>query len=374
MRAVFYPVPTSAGSPFAGDRGVGTLPLALGSALRRAGRKGHQRASPGWAIRDRDLMSQSSTGRIPGGYFRNGPLGKPIRRSLHGHSWSTQAPNKNGAGLSYFGRRGPSPPGAIQTEGTINRNTNRDVFEPNARSPAHEAQEDISSVRSAAEVAVVDLHHQSTGIKGSRLVQRRSLPRPVREARARLRGPSPTLGGIKGDDRKEGGERFCQTMDDQSYDRDEYETDTDASSSDYDTDRDGSGSDTGPGCDGDDGPDDELRYSLVVRLLSAVDLPPSLSPSVPLCPWFRLGLVEDLGEALDGVSEERRRARAREESGREERGRRTLMPRSQGEDEEEEEDGAEGGDPARLAAAAGLNTTARLLAGLPPVRSGRRPT
>ena len=70
-------------------------------------------------------------------------------------------------------------------------------------------------------------------------------------------------------------------MDDQSYDRDEYETDTDASES---------GSDYGSSNDGgssDDSNDDEgelEQYSLRVRLLSAVDLPPSLSPSVPLCP------------------------------------------------------------------------------------------
>ena len=36
---------------------------------------------------------------------------------------------------------------------------------------------------------------------------------------------------------------------------------------------------------------DDQSYSLRLRLLSAVDLPPSLSPNVPLCPWFELGLV-----------------------------------------------------------------------------------
>ena len=157
-------------------------------------------------------------------------------------------------------------------------------------------------------------------------------------------------------------------MDDQSYDRDEYETDTDASES---------GSDYGSSNDGgssDDSNDDEgelEQYSLRVRLLSAVDLPPSLSPSVPLCPWFRFGLVEDLDAALDGISEERRRARAREEADRAGRGSRTLRPMSQGDDEEEDDDDeTDANIPARQqsasAAAAGLNTTAQLLASLPP--------
>lgn len=44
---------------------------------------------------------------------------------------------------------------------------------------------------------------------------------------------------------------------------------------------------------------DEEQWSLRVRLLSAVDLPPSLSPAVPLCPWFKFGLVEDIVAALE---------------------------------------------------------------------------
>ena len=44
--------------------------------------------------------------------------------------------------------------------------------------------------------------------------------------------------------------------------------------------------------------DYEEQWSLRVRLLSAVDLPPSLSPTVPLCPWFKFGLVEDIVAAL----------------------------------------------------------------------------
>jgi hypothetical protein len=57
----------------------------------------------------------------------------------------------------------------------------------------------------------------------------------------------------------------------------------------------------------DDGSDDdeeeEEQWSLRVRLLSAVDLPPSLSPTVPLCPWFKFGLVEDIVAALEGTDE-----------------------------------------------------------------------
>lgn len=44
---------------------------------------------------------------------------------------------------------------------------------------------------------------------------------------------------------------------------------------------------------------DDERWSIRVRLLSAVDLPPSLSPEVPLCPWFAFGLVEDVNAAFD---------------------------------------------------------------------------
>ena len=44
---------------------------------------------------------------------------------------------------------------------------------------------------------------------------------------------------------------------------------------------------------------EEEQWSLRVRLLSAVDLPPSLSPTVPLCPFFKFGLVEDIVAALE---------------------------------------------------------------------------
>jgi hypothetical protein len=53
----------------------------------------------------------------------------------------------------------------------------------------------------------------------------------------------------------------------------------------------------------DDGSEEEEQWSLRVRLLSAVDLPPSLSPTVPLCPWFKFGLVEDIVAALEGTDE-----------------------------------------------------------------------
>jgi hypothetical protein len=46
-------------------------------------------------------------------------------------------------------------------------------------------------------------------------------------------------------------------------------------------------------------------YSLRLRLLSAVDLPPSLSPSVPLCPWFELGLVDTSAHDDDTDGEDR---------------------------------------------------------------------
>ena len=42
------------------------------------------------------------------------------------------------------------------------------------------------------------------------------------------------------------------------------------------------------------------QWSLRVRLLSAVDLPPSLSPAVPLCPWFKFGVVDDIVAAMEG--------------------------------------------------------------------------
>ena len=44
--------------------------------------------------------------------------------------------------------------------------------------------------------------------------------------------------------------------------------------------------------DDDDEEEEDETYSLRVRLLSAVDLPPSLSPNVPHCPWFELGLAD----------------------------------------------------------------------------------
>ena len=55
--------------------------------------------------------------------------------------------------------------------------------------------------------------------------------------------------------------------------------------------------------DGSDDDEEEEQWSLRVRLLSAVDLPPSLSPTVPLCPWFKFGLVEDIVAALEGTDE-----------------------------------------------------------------------
>jgi hypothetical protein len=74
-------------------------------------------------------------------------------------------------------------------------------------------------------------------------------------------------------------------------DDDEYETETDIDEND-DSDE----------MEEEDEEEEEERWSLRVRLLSAVDLPPSLSPSVPLCPWFTLGLVEDVNAALDRVA------------------------------------------------------------------------
>ena len=55
---------------------------------------------------------------------------------------------------------------------------------------------------------------------------------------------------------------------------DEYETDSQAEELETDTDDDSS----------EEG--EEEQWSLRVRLLSAVDLPPSLSPNVPLCVSF----------------------------------------------------------------------------------------
>ena len=49
--------------------------------------------------------------------------------------------------------------------------------------------------------------------------------------------------------------------------------------------------------------EEEEQWSLRVRLLSAVDLPPSLSPTVPLCPWFKFGLVEDIVAALESTDD-----------------------------------------------------------------------
>ena len=84
---------------------------------------------------------------------------------------------------------------------------------------------------------------------------------------------------------------------------DEYETDSQASS--------GSG-------DGSLSLEEE-QWSLTVRLLSAVDLPPSLSPAVPLCPWFKFGLVEDVNAALDRVEEEDKKKAAEREERRKQR-------------------------------------------------------
>ena len=89
-----------------------------------------------------------------------------------------------------------------------------------------------------------------------------------------------------------------------SDDEEEYETDSDveegSSSSDDD---DESNSDS----EDDDEEEEEEQWSLRVRLLSAVDLPPSLSPNVPLCPMFKFGLVDDVNVALDKIEEEKQK-------------------------------------------------------------------
>eukprot|EP00804_Cyclotella_cryptica_P013031 CCRYP_002346-RC/>CCRYP_002346-RC protein AED:0.04 eAED:0.04 QI:400/1/1/1/1/0.85/7/1256/1761 len=95
--------------------------------------------------------------------------------------------------------------------------------------------------------------------------------------------------------------------------------------------------------DDDDDYDDEERYSLRVRLLSAVDLPPSLSPNVPLCPWFELGLV-DGGEEDDDHDENHNH-----DGGGGGGGKRELHPKWEEEEEEEDEKddvpkSGEGGD------------------------------
>ena len=81
---------------------------------------------------------------------------------------------------------------------------------------------------------------------------------------------------------------------------DDHETDNEDGDDDDDDDEEDDEEDEED--DEEDEEDDEL-WSIRVRLLSAVDLPPSLSPSVPLCPWFALGLVEDVDAALDEVAE-----------------------------------------------------------------------
>ena len=153
---------------------------------------------------------------------------------------------------------------------------------------------------------------------------------------------------------------------DRLEDEDEYETDSDASSS---------SSDEG------EEEEEEEQWSLRVRLLSAVDLPPSLSPSVPLCPWFKFGLVEDVNAALDKVAEEKKREADRAKLI--ERKKRTLHPKREQEEEEsdDEDDGESDGGGAPDASTPGvtastltlsktttdnLNTTSRLLTTLPP--------
>ena len=61
----------------------------------------------------------------------------------------------------------------------------------------------------------------------------------------------------------------------------------------------------------DDESDEEQQWSVRLRLLNAVDLPPSPSPSVPLCPWFQFGLVED---SKRKSQEEKRQSRTPEDS------------------------------------------------------------
>jgi hypothetical protein len=74
---------------------------------------------------------------------------------------------------------------------------------------------------------------------------------------------------------------------------------------------------------------DDQSYSLRLRLLSAVDLPPSLSPNVPLCPWFELGLVNTSANDDDGADNEG------DADGMEHREKRELHPKWEAEEEDE---------------------------------------
>ena len=186
---------------------------------------------------------------------------------------------------------------------------------------------------------------------------------------------------------------------DASIDDDEsYETDTDADENDAE----GSSSERGSS-EEEDSEEEEEHWSVRVRLLSAVDLPPSLSPTVPLCPWFKFGLVEDVNVALDEINEADRKRRASEleisEGGEDEggeekekiKGKRTLRPRgvddSEHDAEEESSDSEEGDDDVNKAReltkelineqqqqrrsssennTSNMNTSSRLLTTLPP--------
>ncbi|KAL9187155.1 hypothetical protein ACHAXT_010875 [Thalassiosira profunda] len=169
--------------------------------------------------------------------------------------------------------------------------------------------------------------------------------------------PFDRLASTDGEDEQE---------EEEEVDSDEYETDT--------------GGESGSSNDDEDSEEEEeeVSWSLRVRLLSAVDLPPSLSPNVPLCPWFRFGLVEDVNAALDEVEEEKKKEqdRLKEEKKKEqeERKKRTLHPKREGDDEGSEDETDEGGgeyhkkpsSSSQAANAANMNTTTRLLSTLPP--------
>lgn len=91
--------------------------------------------------------------------------------------------------------------------------------------------------------------------------------------------------------------------------------------------------------------DAEQQYSLRVRLLSAVDLPPSLSPTVPLCPWFMFGLVEDVnGVSLADDGGGRQTTRGGDDNGgieeEEERRQKRLHPKWEGVDDNDDDEDA----------------------------------
>lgn len=111
--------------------------------------------------------------------------------------------------------------------------------------------------------------------------------------------------------------------------------------------------------DTDDDDDEDERYSLRVRLLSAVDLPPSLSPNVPLCPWFELGLADG-----GGGEEEDHDDDGQHDGGG---GKRELHPKWQEETEDNDgDDSPRGGEDQRQKKAGGNESEAsKLLRKLP---------